>query len=162
MPKLRSLAASPNSNRLPFVRILSTKDHDLWIQQQTVAMASATASGRIRPEHLRACYAGQRAATAFSTVHRRPQRSSTGSGRVEPGARGGVTNVRGISGQTSQFHMNILIVDDQPIDLKLLGAILEAEGYTRHAADGIEALELLESRGADVIISDILMPRMDG
>ena len=59
--------------------------------------------------------------------------------------------------------MNILIVDDQPVNLKLLGAILEAEGHTvAHAADGIEALQLLERNGADAIISDILMPRMDG
>ena len=59
--------------------------------------------------------------------------------------------------------MNILIVDDQPINQKLLYATLEAEGYTvAKAADGVEALQLLESQGADAIISDILMPRMDG
>ena len=59
--------------------------------------------------------------------------------------------------------MNILIVDDQPINQKLLHATLEAEGHTvAEAADGMEALELLESGGADAIISDILMPRLDG
>ncbi len=59
--------------------------------------------------------------------------------------------------------MNILIVDDQPINLKLLHATLEAEGHTvADAADGVEALQLLESHGADAVISDILMPRMDG
>jgi two-component system, cell cycle sensor histidine kinase and response regulator CckA len=59
--------------------------------------------------------------------------------------------------------VNILIVDDQPINQKLLHATLEAAGYTvAKAADGIEALQLLESHGADAIISDILMPRMDG
>ena len=59
--------------------------------------------------------------------------------------------------------MNILIVDDQPINQKLLYATLEAEGHTvTKAADGIEALQLLESHGADAMISDILMPRMDG
>ena len=59
--------------------------------------------------------------------------------------------------------MNILIVDDRPINQKLLHATLEAEGHTvAEAADGVEALQLLESQGADAVISDILMPRMDG
>jgi two-component system, cell cycle sensor histidine kinase and response regulator CckA len=59
--------------------------------------------------------------------------------------------------------MNILIVDDQPINQKLLHATLEAEGHTvAEATNGVEALKLLEAQGADAIISDILMPRMDG
>lgn len=59
--------------------------------------------------------------------------------------------------------MNILIVDDHPINLKLLRAMLEAEGLTVFdAADGIEALAALASQPIDAIISDILMPRMDG
>ena len=59
--------------------------------------------------------------------------------------------------------MNVLIVDDQPINQKLLYATLEAEGHTvAKAADGVEALQFLESHGVDAIISDILMPRMDG
>jgi PAS domain S-box-containing protein len=59
--------------------------------------------------------------------------------------------------------MNVLIVDDQPINQKLLHATLEAEGHTvAEATNGVEALQLLESHGADAIISDILMPRMDG
>jgi two-component system cell cycle sensor histidine kinase/response regulator CckA len=59
--------------------------------------------------------------------------------------------------------MNILIVDDIATNLKLLDAILEAEGHSVfEAADGVEALEILEREKVDVIISDILMPRMDG
>jgi signal transduction histidine kinase len=59
--------------------------------------------------------------------------------------------------------VNILVVDDQPINQKLLHATLEAEGHTvSNAANGVEALQFLESHGADAIISDILMPRMDG
>jgi PAS domain S-box-containing protein len=59
--------------------------------------------------------------------------------------------------------VNILIVDDEPINQKLLHATLEAEGHiVTEAADGVEALQVLECQGADAIISDILMPRMDG
>jgi CheY-like chemotaxis protein len=57
--------------------------------------------------------------------------------------------------------MNILIVDDNPTNLKLLRAILE-EGLTVFdAADGVEALQVLEREKIDAAISDILMPRMD-
>jgi len=59
--------------------------------------------------------------------------------------------------------MNILIVDDIPTDLKLLRAQLEAEGHAVFEAhDGVDALALLERQRVDVVISDILMPRMDG
>ena len=59
--------------------------------------------------------------------------------------------------------MNILIVDDQPTDLKLLRAQLEAEGHVVvEAHDGVDALALLERQRVDAVISDILMPRMDG
>jgi two-component system cell cycle sensor histidine kinase/response regulator CckA len=59
--------------------------------------------------------------------------------------------------------LNILIVDDQPINLKLLRAELEAEGHTVfEASNGQEGLDLLDRQQIDVIISDILMPVMDG
>src|SRR5258707_9332097 len=57
----------------------------------------------------------------------------------------------------------ILIVDDNPTNLKLLRAVLEAESFAVvEAADGVEALEVLKEQKVDSIISDILMPRMDG
>src|ERR1035437_9982164 len=59
--------------------------------------------------------------------------------------------------------MNILIVDDHLTNLKLLCAQLESEGHTVFEAhDGVEALALLERQRVDAVISDILMPRMDG
>jgi PAS domain S-box-containing protein len=59
--------------------------------------------------------------------------------------------------------MNLLIVDDTPISLKLLRAQLEAEGHAVFEAhDGVDALALLERQPVDAVISDILMPRMDG
>src|SRR6266404_3718521 len=59
--------------------------------------------------------------------------------------------------------MKILIVDDNATNLKLLRAMLEAESFpVVEAADGIEALAVLAQEKIDAIISDILMPRMDG
>jgi len=57
----------------------------------------------------------------------------------------------------------ILIVDDDERQRTALAAILVDGDYeTQMAADGQEALERLESFDADVIVSDLVMPRMDG
>ena len=59
--------------------------------------------------------------------------------------------------------LSILVADDQPINLKLLRAQLEGEGHTVFAAaNGIEALEILDREPVELVISDILMPVMDG
>jgi PAS domain S-box-containing protein len=59
--------------------------------------------------------------------------------------------------------MNLLIVDDDPTNLKLLRAQLESEGHTVFEAhDGVDALALLERQRVASVISDILMPSMDG
>lgn len=61
------------------------------------------------------------------------------------------------------YPMNILVVDDNATNRKLLCAQLEAEGYVvLQAVDGVDALVVLESEPVDALISDILMPRMDG
>lgn len=59
--------------------------------------------------------------------------------------------------------MNILIVDDIATNRKLLRVTLEAEGHNPlEAADGTEALQILDREKVDAVISDILMPNMDG
>ena len=59
--------------------------------------------------------------------------------------------------------MNLLIVDDIATNRKLLRVTLEAEGHTTlEAADGVEALQILARETVDAVVSDILMPNMDG
>jgi CheY-like chemotaxis protein len=59
--------------------------------------------------------------------------------------------------------MNILAVDDTETNRKLLRTTLEAEGHhVLDAANGLDALAVLEREPVDAIISDILMPQMDG
>src|SRR3989442_7043952 len=71
----------------------------------------------------------------------------------------------GHSRSPSQKHdfMKLVIVDDIAANRKLLRVTLEAEGHTAfEAADGVEALQLLAREKVDAVVSDILMPRMDG
>jgi response regulator RpfG family c-di-GMP phosphodiesterase len=57
----------------------------------------------------------------------------------------------------------ILIVDDVPQNSYLLEVLLQTNGYeVDKAANGIEALDVARKKQTDVIISDILMPGMDG
>lgn len=57
----------------------------------------------------------------------------------------------------------ILIVDDNPTNLKLASHVLEAEGYTLDlATDAEEAQELLHRMTPDLILMDIALPGMDG
>ena len=58
---------------------------------------------------------------------------------------------------------NILIVDDSPTQAKLLEQVLAGHGYrVLVAANGSEALTLIFAHSPDLVISDILMPEMDG
>ena len=59
------------------------------------------------------------------------------------------------------FH--ILVVDDDTNTRRLLRAVLERENYTVSAAgDGVEALAVMDSRHVDLVVLDVMMPRMDG
>ena len=61
------------------------------------------------------------------------------------------------------MHEQILIVDDDPAILKLLGANLKARGYgVLFASGGEEAIRLIEQSIVDLIILDLMMPGMDG
>ena len=58
---------------------------------------------------------------------------------------------------------NILIVDDIPDNLKVLGDILKGKGYkVRPVLNGVMALQVAEKEKPDLILLDIMMPDMDG
>jgi CheY-like chemotaxis protein len=57
----------------------------------------------------------------------------------------------------------VLVVDDTPRNIQLLDAILSPRGYTVIAASsGTEALEKVRSEAPDLVLLDIVMPKMSG
>ena len=57
----------------------------------------------------------------------------------------------------------ILVVDDNPMNLKLVRVLLETEGYdVRTAADAEEALAALDAFRPRLILMDLQLPGMDG
>ena len=60
-------------------------------------------------------------------------------------------------------HDGVLIVDDNEQNLELLSAYLEdLGGSIRVVRDGIEALESVKQSPPDIVLLDIMMPRMSG
>ncbi|MFF2014474.1 ATP-binding protein [Paenibacillus sp. NPDC058177] len=59
--------------------------------------------------------------------------------------------------------LNILVVDDDPVNLRVLGGMLsDAHYYLVPALSGKEALELLDRGRWDMVIADVMMPHMSG
>lgn len=57
----------------------------------------------------------------------------------------------------------ILIAEDDPSTARLLCAIVKRAGYEPLiAADGVQALEMLDHNQIDLLLCDVMMPRMDG
>ena len=57
----------------------------------------------------------------------------------------------------------ILVVDDNPQNVELLEAYLIPEKYeVMTAFDGVEALERVEEKAPDIVLLDVMMPRMNG
>lgn len=58
----------------------------------------------------------------------------------------------------------VLVVDDSSMDRHLAGAIVQKMGgwSATFASNGVEALAVLEQQRADVVLTDMLMPEMDG
>jgi CheY-like chemotaxis protein len=57
----------------------------------------------------------------------------------------------------------VLLVDDNPANLKLVGVLLTTEGYeVRVASDAEEALKVLDDFEPQIILMDVQLPGMDG
>jgi CheY-like chemotaxis protein len=63
----------------------------------------------------------------------------------------------------SDRKVRVLLVDDDPIFTAIAEARLASIGYeTKAAADGVEALEMLDTEPFDAALVDLSMPRIDG
>ena len=59
--------------------------------------------------------------------------------------------------------LTVLVIEDHPDQRDLLAIVLKREGYNViTAANGLEALEKLETENIQIALSDIMMPKMDG
>ncbi len=69
------------------------------------------------------------------------------------------------TGKTASLDKNsgILVVDDDPVNLRVLHNHLENQGYRTYLAqDGFRALDIVRERSLGLVILDLMMPRMNG
>jgi putative two-component system response regulator len=62
-----------------------------------------------------------------------------------------------------KLNGNILVVDDDPVTLEFITALLDSEGYSVESfSEGSEALEAVKQVGCETVLSDIRMPGISG
>jgi Signal transduction histidine kinase len=82
---------------------------------------------------------------------------------VENAESGGGLSSPEASAEASNDDMMILVVDDHPINRRLLADQLGSLGYQcKTANDGVDALNVLSKNHIDIVLSDVNMPNMDG
>ncbi len=83
--------------------------------------------------------------------------------RLSTGAIGVDRDTGAIQDPRQGGRETILVVDDDEANRDVLGRRLQRLGYgVVEARDGIEALELLAADGIDLVLLDVMMPRLDG
>ncbi len=65
--------------------------------------------------------------------------------------------------QLNDTNTTVLIVDDNPVNIRFIELILQKEGFhTISTPDGLEAIEMATHRTPDIVLLDITMPEMSG
>jgi len=67
-----------------------------------------------------------------------------------------------LEGEDNTKRSKVLVVDDQPANVKLITSILKRDYEIIPAYNGKEALEKVDSEKPDIVLLDIMMPEMDG
>jgi len=63
----------------------------------------------------------------------------------------------------TQSHGNVLVVDDDTVFCEIMREVLQAQGFRVHLAFSVgEALKILEILPIDLILTDVMMPEIDG
>jgi two-component system, cell cycle response regulator len=84
-------------------------------------------------------------------------------GDIFLGGKGCATKLMNVDDKVNSELFRILVVDNQSTMRQMISEAVSELGYAcLEAADGIEALEILEKETFDLVITGIIMPRLDG
>jgi len=83
---------------------------------------------------------------------------------VDPADENGLSQpALGVAASQDNSDINLLVVDDHPINRRLLADQLSSMGYQVVTAnDGLDALDAMKAHEIDIVLSDVNMPRLDG
>ena len=72
-------------------------------------------------------------------------------------------NIHALNNMSKGPKQKVLVVDDEPDTLELIGFNLKSAGYeVVTASDGAEALRKARSTAPDLVILDLMLPEIDG